>query len=71
MMNFFWILSGIFTSLVLSIIAFAFWDRRTMLREMRNEIEKEGSLKQLIRAMREYAKNNREFAAILRNFNLQ
>ncbi len=70
MMNFLWILSGIFTSLVLSIIAFAFWDRRTMLREMRNEIEKEGSLQQLVRAMREYAKNNKEFAAILRSFNL-
>ncbi len=70
MMNFLWILSGIFTSLVLSIIAFAFWDRRTMLREMRNEIEGEGSLKQLIKAMREYAKNNQEFAAILRSFNL-
>ena len=70
MMNFMWILAGIFTSLVVAIIAFAFWDRRTMLRETKNEIEKEGSLQNLIIAIRKYAKNNKELADALKSVNL-
>ncbi len=70
MMNFMWMLAGIFTSLVVTTIAFAFWDRRTMLREMRNEIEKEGRLKDLIKALKEYAGKNQELASVLRSFNL-
>jgi len=70
LMNFMWILAGIFTSLVVAIIAFAFWDRRTMLREMKNEIEKEGSLQNLIIAIRKYAKNNKELADALKSVNL-
>ena len=31
MMNFLWMLTGIFTSLTVGVIGFAYWDRRTIL----------------------------------------
>jgi len=37
MMNFLWMLTGIFTTLTGVVIAFAFWDRRTIIRQARNE----------------------------------
>ena len=37
MFNFFYILAGIFTSLVVVVIGFAYWDRRTMMKEARRE----------------------------------
>jgi len=74
MMNFLWILTGIFTTLTGVVIAFAFWDRRTIIRQARNEaierIEKEGRLQDLIRALRTFAQKNSEFAEILKSFNL-
>jgi hypothetical protein len=43
--TFLYILAGIFTSLVAVVIVFAYWDRRTIIREARREaiefIEKE------------------------------
>ncbi len=63
-----------FASIVAVTIGFAIWDRRTMARKARDEaieqIEKEGRLGDFIRALRAYAKKNREFADILRSFNL-
>ncbi len=63
-----------FASIVAVTIGFAIWDRRTMARKARDEaieqIEKEGRLQDFIRALRAYAKKNREFAEILRSFNL-
>lgn len=35
--SFLWILSGVFTSLVIAIVGFALWDGRTVLREARRE----------------------------------
>ena len=32
-MNFLWMLTGIFTTLTGGVIAFAFWDRRTIIRQ--------------------------------------
>jgi len=37
MFNFFYILAGIFTSLVVVVIGFAYWDRRTMIRGAKRE----------------------------------
>ena len=72
--TFLWILTGIFTTLTLSSIGFAYWDRRTAIRKAKEEtiatIEREGSLVQLINALRELAKKNKEVARVLRMFNL-
>jgi len=74
MFNFLWILTGIFTTLTAVVIGFAYWDRRTIIRQARNEaierIEKEGRLQDFIKALRLFAKRNHEFAEILKEFNL-
>jgi len=74
MMNFFWIISAIFTTLTGVVIGFAYWDRRTIIRRARDEaieeIEKEGRLRDLIRALRRLAEEDRKLADVLRNFGL-
>ena len=74
MMTFMWILASVFAALVAALIGFALWDRRTMLRraqeETRREIEKEGRLRDLILALRELARKDKELAEVLRRFNL-
>ncbi len=74
MFTFLWIITGIFTTLTLGVIGFAFWDRRTIIKKAKEEaieeIEKEGRLKDLIEALRELAKKDPELAKILKNFNL-
>ena len=63
-----------FAAIVAVAIGFAIWDRSTMVRKARDEaierIEKEGRLRDFIRALRAYAEKNRELAEILRSFNL-
>ncbi len=72
--TFLWILAGIFTTITATVIGFAYWDRRTIIRQAREEaierIEKEGRLQDFIRALRAFARKNQEFAEILRSFNL-
>ncbi len=74
MLNFMWILAGIFTTLTAVVIGFAYWDRRTIIRKARDEaierIEREGRLQDFIRALRAFAEKNGEFAKILKSFNL-
>ncbi|WP_461833784.1 hypothetical protein [Desulfothermus sp.] len=74
MMNFLWMLVGIFTTLTGVVIGFAYWDRRTIVRKARDEaieaIEKEGSLRDLIRALRNLASEEKKVAVVLRNFGL-
>ena len=74
MFTFLWILTGIFTTLTLGVIGFAYWDRRTIIRKAREEtieqLEREGKLKQLIEAMRELAKTDGKVAEVLRQFHL-
>lgn len=71
---FLWILSGIFTSLVVAVIGFAFWDRRTMLREARREfaeyMEKESTLRRIHEALKYMAQNNASLGEALKKFNL-
>ncbi len=73
MFNFLWILTGIFTTLTASVIAFAWWDRRTIIRKARDEtvdyLRKE-DLKKLIEILREKAKTDQELAKILRQYGL-
>lgn len=74
MFNFFYILAGIFTSLVVIVIGFAYWDRRAMIKEARREtiefIEKEGMLRRLLDALRELSREDAKLADALRRFNL-
>ncbi len=74
MFNFLWILTGIFTTLTASVIAFAWWDRKTIIRKAKQEtiehLEREGKLRNLIEALREKAKSDRELAEILKKYGL-
>ena len=74
MFHFFYILAGIFTSLVVVVIGFAYWDRRTMIREAKREaiefMEKEGMLRRILDALKELSREDAKLADALRRFNL-
>ena len=74
MFSFLWILTGIFTTLTLGTIGFAFWDRKTAIRKAKvetiEEIEKEGRLRDLINAFRELSKTDPQVENVLRKFHL-
>lgn len=70
MTKFLWILTTVFSGLVVAVIAFALWDRRTMLKEAKRQIESEGSLKDLILALRKLAEKDKALAEVLRSFSL-
>ena len=74
MFHFFYILAGIFTSMVVAVIGFAYWDRRTIIREARREaiefMEKEGVLRRLLDAFRTLAEDDPRLATALKRFNL-
>ena len=60
--------------LVISVIGFAFWDRRTILRraveESRAQIEAEGKLKDVIRVLKELAKTDKKVEEAMRKVGL-
>ena len=75
--TFLWIITGIFTTLTVSVIAFAWWDRRTIIRKTKEEtfeeIEKElkpEKFKKLLNALRDKAKTDKELEAILKKYGL-
>ncbi|HIP42850.1 MAG TPA: hypothetical protein EYG91_02875 [Aquifex aeolicus] len=75
--TFLWIITGIFTTLTASVIAFAWWDRRTIIRKTKEEtfedMERElkpEKFKKLLNALREKAKNDKELEAILKKYGL-
>ena len=74
MSGFLYILAGIFTSMVVAVIGFAYWDRRTIIREARREaiefMEKEGVLRRLLDAFRTLAEDDPRLASALKRFNL-
>jgi len=74
MMSFLKMIVGIFTALVVALIGFAYWDRRTIIRKARDEVieflEREGKLRKLIDALKELAKEDRKLAEVLRSFGL-
>ena len=74
MLAFLWMLTGIFTTLTLGVIGFAYWDRRTIIRKAKDEtiaeIEGEGRLKDMINALRELSRSNGDVAKVLRQFHI-
>jgi len=62
MMTFLWILSAVFVGIVAVTIAFALWDRRTMLKPVEDKIN------QLISLLKEIAKTDEKVADALRKF---
>ena len=74
LITFLWILAGIFTALVVAVIAFAYWDRRTIIRrakeEAMREMEEAGRWKTILEALRQVALKDANVAEALRKFNL-
>ena len=74
LITFLWILAGIFTALVVAVIAFAYWDRRTIIRRAKEEALKEmqeaGRWKTILEALRQVAIKDSNVAEALRRFNL-
>ena len=71
------IMVGIFAgqiALVVAVIGFAYWDRRTIIRKAREDtieyLEREGKLRKLVEALREKAKTDKELEAILKKYGL-
>jgi predicted transcriptional regulator len=67
-------ITAIFTALVVAVIGFAYWDRRTIIKKAKEEavahMEKEGKVSDLIKALRELASTDPKLAEVLRKFNL-
>ncbi len=74
MFTFLWIITGIFTAIMLSTISLLFWDRKTIVetsvKKSIEKIESEGLPKKLLDAFRELAKEDQKVATVLKNFNL-
>jgi chaperonin cofactor prefoldin len=68
------ILAGIFTTLTVFVIGFAYWDRRTIISKAKEEtireIENSGKLRDLILVLREKAKTDSELERILKEHKL-
>jgi Flp pilus assembly protein TadB len=71
--TFLWIITGIFTTIMVVVIGFAYWDRRTMIREAKRQVydDMERELKpekfrKVLSALRELAKNDKKVEEILR-----
>jgi len=62
--NFLWAIIGIFTTMMVSVFGFAFWDRRLSLLPLKKENEK------TLMALREYAKHQPKLYEILKNAGL-
>ncbi|RMH04821.1 MAG: hypothetical protein D6704_10375 [Nitrospirae bacterium] len=73
-MDFLYMLSAIFTTLVVAVIGFGYWDRRTFVREARREaiefIEKEGTVRRVADALRDVAHDDPRLAEALRRYHL-
>jgi len=71
-------LSAIFTAIVVAVIGFAIWDRRTMIRPFENKVkviedeiaENRSKLHTLLEALRILSKKNEDVAEVLKRFNL-
>ena len=74
MINFLWMIVGIFTTLTAVVIGFAYWDRRTIIKrakeEVLTEIEKEGRVQDLIRALKKLALEDRKLAEVLKEYGI-
>ncbi|WP_297456276.1 hypothetical protein [Persephonella sp.] len=72
--QFLWIITGIFTTLTVFVIGFAYWDRRTIIKRAKDEtleeLQKEEKLRELYQALKQLAKKDPELAKILKQFNI-
>jgi len=59
--NFLWAIIGIFTTMIISVFGFAFWDRKLSLAPIKQEDEKLKSI------LREFSRSQPKLAEILRN----
>ncbi len=62
--NFLWAIIGIFTTTMISVFGFAFWDRKLSLSPIKRDNDK------LINALREYAKQQPKLMEVLKNAGL-
>lgn len=73
-MTFLWIISGIFTAIMIAAIGFAIWDRRTAIyrakQEVIEEVDRKWNLTNVVRALREYALGDQRLADILKKYGL-
>ncbi|TAN45215.1 MAG: hypothetical protein EPN22_04265 [Nitrospirae bacterium] len=71
-------MSAIFTTLVVAVIGFAIWDRRTMVRPFEDKVRKmeddisenKNQLHSLILSLRDLSKTDSSVAEVLKRFNL-
>ncbi len=78
LMNFLWILAGIFSAITAVTIGFALWDRRTMVRPFEDKVksmekdilENKEKVQKLIETLRELAKEDEKVARLLKHMNL-
>ena len=74
MFNYFYILTGIFTAIMVASIGFAFWDRRTVIRQARKEaidfIEQEGLTRRILDALRAASQEDEALAKAMRSSHL-
>ena len=64
MFNFLWAIIGIFTTMMVSVFGFAFWDRRLSMSPLKRENEK------IISVLRDYSKSQPRLLEILKNAGL-
>ena len=72
--TFLWIITSIFTAIMVGAFGFAYWDRRTIIRKAKEEtleeLQKEHKLKEFYDALKELAKKDPEVKKLLQQFNL-
>jgi len=71
--TFLWIITGIFTAIMVGAFGFAYWDRRTIIAEAKRrtleELERDAKperLRKLLNVAREFARENEKFKEILK-----
>jgi nitrate reductase NapE component len=71
--TFLWIITGIFTAIMVGAFGFAYWDRRTIIAEAKRrtleELERDAKperLRKLLNVAREFARENEKFREILK-----
>lgn len=71
MMGFLKIMTGLFGALIIALIGFVLWDRRTLLKEARREsieyVDKESAI---IKVLKEYAAQDEKMREVLKSFRL-
>ena len=72
--HFLTIIASVFTALVIAVIGFAYWDRRTIIRKAREDtieyIERNNIPHRLYEILRELAKEEPKVAKVLKQFHL-